>query len=433
MKNAHAFAITWLLYLLCACGGEIVTPPSDAPINSGPSAPPSNGMTSDPAPEVRLVIDSLAGAVTQREINAFKAFMLNQQPPPNPWGGPGSHNAMSTGPGGQQVEAMGMMYELSADIDILNRMIFFVDAFVSTRNDLLPASVGGQRVMWTGRIEKIWAGNAPDSPQADYAGGEHADTMAHIVYCAKLILQTPAIWDKTIPDGDPHGYGATYKARALKYISMSDKSNDEYLLKYFVRPESNLIRNPVGWPISFHTMEAINIMAMLDGAFQRLAECHEILGDDPGRVARYDAIVKASMGESLQGMKHAYQVNGQTVYKWYYYPWDVRHVESVGHGAYDMLGIHRAFNRPVYGFLLEDVVPFANTVVHVIAKRNGKFSNFVDGTESRNDLHAQWLLLADWNPAVFDVAKQAIGKPRTFTDAGLVATILWMKNRRASH
>lgn len=34
---------------------------------------------------------------------------------------------------------------------------------------------------------------------------------------------------------------------------------------------------------------------MLNNGFQRLAECHALLGDDPERVMRYEAIVKASV------------------------------------------------------------------------------------------------------------------------------------------
>jgi hypothetical protein len=66
------------------------------------------------------VIDSLIGPVTQNEINAFKAFMRTQHPPRVPWDF--RHNASSFGPGGRNLEALGMMYKVSSHIDILNRM-----------------------------------------------------------------------------------------------------------------------------------------------------------------------------------------------------------------------------------------------------------------------------------------------------------------------
>src|SRR6185436_15432236 len=128
-----------------------------------------------------MAIDSLSGAVTQNEIDSFKAYMLTQARPQTPWGdlnGTG-HNAWADGPGGNALEAFGLMYEISGDIEILNSMISWTDECVSQRNDLLPASQGGQRVMWTGNIEKVWVPNYPGSAQATYAGAENCDTEAH--------------------------------------------------------------------------------------------------------------------------------------------------------------------------------------------------------------------------------------------------------------
>src|SRR5436190_10808684 len=113
---------------------------------------------SSPSVNAALLIESINGAVTQNEINSFKTYMQSQTPPETPWGdlnGSG-HNAWSDGPGGFGVEAMGMMYEVSHDLAILNRMISWTDYCVSLRNDLLPASKGGQRVCWDGAIDKIW-------------------------------------------------------------------------------------------------------------------------------------------------------------------------------------------------------------------------------------------------------------------------------------
>ena len=66
-------------------------------------------LSSAPA-RVELAIDTLIGPVTQNEINSFKAFIQNQVPPNAPWDF--RHNAWSFGPGGRNLEALGMMYEL---------------------------------------------------------------------------------------------------------------------------------------------------------------------------------------------------------------------------------------------------------------------------------------------------------------------------------
>src|SRR5689334_4891977 len=110
-----------------------------------------------------MAIDSLSGAVTQNEIDSFKAYMLTQVPPETPWGdlnGTG-HNAWADGPGGNALEAMGLVYEVSGDLSLLTNLIAWTDNCVSQRNDLLAASKGGQRVMWTGKVNKVWVPNAP--------------------------------------------------------------------------------------------------------------------------------------------------------------------------------------------------------------------------------------------------------------------------------
>src|SRR6185312_11133299 len=102
----------------------------------------------------QMAIDSLTGAVTQNEINSFKTYMATQVPDPTPWGalnGTG-HNAWADGPSGNALEAMGLMYEVSGDTQILTNLIAWTDKCVSERNDLMSAANGGQRVMWTGKI-----------------------------------------------------------------------------------------------------------------------------------------------------------------------------------------------------------------------------------------------------------------------------------------
>jgi len=382
-----------------------------------------------------MVIESITGEVTQKEIEAFKTFMQTQTPPSNPWGAVNGNNAMSTGIAGRQVEAMGLMYEITADPEILNRMILFVDAFVAARNDFVPLSQGGQRVLWTGKVEKAWMAFPPTSSASGYAASEHAEIISHIVYSAKLILQTPSIWNKTVPDGNPHGYGATYKERAIKYIEIADESNDEYLLKYYVNPNTNLIRNPANWPVSYFTVQSNMSTMLITGALQRLAECHVMLGKDLRRVTQYDAIVKASVREVIEGMKNQYDVGGKPVYVWYISAanasLNMKTVETVSRAAYEMLGLYRAFQRGVYGIQPREMIPFANTLAYVIAKAYGRFAGTVDGRGGlKEGVATEWIVLADWNPAVYEL----VAKPMSAAtlDAYNVALILWMKHRLAT-
>jgi hypothetical protein len=387
--------------------------------------------------EAALIIESLDGPVTTNEIKAFKAFMQRQTPPRTPWDS--SHNAWAFGSGGRNLEALGMMYEVSGDMEILNQMISWSDQCVSQRNDLMSATNGGQRVMWTGKIDKVWCPEAPTVRNAKYAGCETEDVIAHIIYCAKLILQHPALWKTTVPDGNSYGYGVTYLDRAKSYIAKCDEANDDYFLKWFVEPGTKLIRSPTNqpvWKAINNNVDAINRQMMFDGGYQRLAECHEILGDNPERVKQYDDVVKASVTECIAGIKNFAPrvVNGHMVYNWHYFPWSKTNSESVGHAAYDVLGIYRASLRRVYGVSLTDVTPLANTVVYVIAKGSNTFAATVDGKgSSGNYMLGEWIVLADWNPAVYDlVAKAAIASGRYANNANLTAHILWLKHRRAA-
>lgn len=151
-----------------------------------------------------LKIEALSGSVTPTELDSFKTFMKAQRPPVTPWQGPG-HNAWSFGPGGRNLEAMGMMFEATGDLEVLNLMVAWSDECVSQRNDFLSEERGGRRVMWTGRVEKVWCPEAPTHKNALYAGCETEDAIAHFVYCAKLILQRPALWRRTVSDGNPRG------------------------------------------------------------------------------------------------------------------------------------------------------------------------------------------------------------------------------------
>src|SRR3954468_20731355 len=83
-----------------------------------------------------LAIDSITGPITAHELDAFRAFIRTRNPPPNTWGTGREHNALGDGAPGRDLEAMAMMYEATHDAEILQRIVFFADAFVAMRNDL---------------------------------------------------------------------------------------------------------------------------------------------------------------------------------------------------------------------------------------------------------------------------------------------------------
>src|SRR6202021_144055 len=111
-----------------------------------------------------------------------------------------------------------------------------------------------------------------------------------------------------------------------------------------------------------------NRQMMFTSGFQRLAEAHTILGDNPSLVAQYNAIVQATINQDLTGMVHydQYTKNGQTVYDWGYYPTTDAPEATEIHAEYDLIGVWRAFNNTNYGVTLAPLVPFANTMVDVV-------------------------------------------------------------------
>ena len=366
--------------------------------------------------------------------------MQVQTPPQTPWGAlngtNGDHNEWADGTGGRELEAMGEMYEVSTNITILNLMISWADDCTSQRNDLMSAADGGQRVMWTGKIDEVWCPNEPTSPDAGYAGSENEDVEGHVAFCAKLILETPSIWNTTVPDGDPYGYGTTYYQRATNYLARCDQANEEYSLKWFIQAGTSLIVAPTNaaWVAFNENVSANNRQMMFTSGFQRLAEAHQILGDNPSLQAQYDAIVLATVNQDLTGMINfdPYTKDGQPVYDWGYYPTNNAPESTEIHAEYDIIGIYRAFNRTNYGLTLSPLVPFANTMVDVIYLGTNTFAGDVSGgSGGQSPIYSGWILSADWNPEVYTVvAGAAYAKGWFKTSADIEAGILWMKNRR---
>jgi hypothetical protein len=374
-----------------------------------------------------MLVESLDGSVTANEIAAFTAFMKTQ-----PAEGDNNHNHWVYGSGGKNIEALGMIYEISRDREILDEMIRFADAALAARND--PES---GRVIWTGKRELCWPNAPTNSASAKYSGSENGDVIGHIAYCAELILKTPGIWTNRLAIGDSKRLGATYRERALTFIREMDRSVDSFVLPWFVSAtDSNHYRwpdtplytfNKGGTPIPW------NQQTMLSGGFLRLAECHEILGDDPARVKKFYAIVAANMNWFLSDL-HPYQRDGRTVYDWGYSLG--RKSEDVPHGGYDIWGLCRAFENGRFNIPAVTTTNFANTLYFVIYDPVKKvFHMRVDGRDvnksARNSLPASWTLLTKYFPNADLYRAAATANLSSAKTRPLEAAfILYMKNQR---
>ncbi|KAJ1937472.1 hypothetical protein FBU59_004737, partial [Linderina macrospora] len=77
-----------------------------------------------------MTVESFDGPVTKKEIDSFKASMQALKP------STASANEWAQGHSGENTKALGMMYEISNDVTILNKMLTFCDTVLSIRNDM---------------------------------------------------------------------------------------------------------------------------------------------------------------------------------------------------------------------------------------------------------------------------------------------------------
>jgi hypothetical protein len=367
-----------------------------------------------------MAVDSLTGPITANEITSFKNYMATTTIAAN-----NSGNAWVFGATGHECRGLGLMYEAIGDIAMLNRMIQYADTALAGRNNPVTGVV-----MWTGKRELCW----PNSfTEPVYTSCESGEVAGRILFCARLILQTPSIWNNTVAVGDPRGYGATYKARALKYLTECDKTIDTFIVPIWVRPAiSNRIYAPSNWNGdggAANAPVAWNRIAMFLAALQRSAECHEILGDDPNRVTSQYAIVTSNV-QWFHSKAVPYVKNGFNCYHWYYSATTTKKEEVwENHGALDIRMLWDAYQRGI-GLSKAEMMKYANTFQYSVWT-GSDFHAFFDGTDgtigTRVYTKGEYIDLADFVPAIFTTVANA-DKSHT-SDASMIGPILWMKDR----
>jgi len=382
-----------------------------------------------------MTLQSLYGNVTPTEVSSFKSFMAGQ----TPLAGQTYDNTIADGTAGMEAEALGLMYEVTNDPALLNEMIVFADQFLALRNNTNTGSI-----MWTGNRDPVWLTKPPTNSdgsinsQAGYAGCENNDIVGHIAFCARLILETPSLWNVTVPDGNPKSYGVTYFQRAQTYIAQTDITQDAYMLKWFINTSNYQIVGPTSsaWTSLNENVNAYNRQMMFLNGFQRLSECHQLLGDSPSRVAEYDAIVKAAINIFIAAQQ-PYFTNGVPVSNWTYAPGSGGSEDNTLHSTYDIWGITRAWESGRYGVTNGTMVPFANTLQYVMNVSTNHISYYVNGTSSpnspRNFIYPGWMPIACFGPLTYSImANMDIAQGSQGSTAIYDALILWVKNARAT-
>jgi hypothetical protein len=265
----------------------------------------------------------------------------------------------------------------------------------------------------------------------------------HVAYAAKLLLENEKLWNVKVGDGDPHRFGATYREHATRYVREMDRTLESFILTWLVQPgtlryytpnsalyeaaaKAGSGNRPVPW----------NQQTMLNNGFQRMAECHALLGDAPERVKHYEAIVKASVDWFFSSVERV-TVKDHVCYKWaYVFEEPPRHSEDLGHGGEDVAGLYRAYLSGRYGITAVMMEPFANTVLFVMRTPEGKFIPRVDGVlnphgHGPGGLGGKWLGLAEFAPELFPIVCN-INRGRIKSSPEITADILWQRQRRAA-
>lgn len=387
--------------------------------------------TEKPSPGPRLTIENFTGPVTATEITAFKDHISKVQPPAT-----ADRNVYVYGNPGKMIEACGLMFEVTGDIEILDRMLLFCDAALSGRNDLAPKEKGGQRIVWTGNIEPVWPSSQPDVTPAG-AGIEQGSVLAHMLYAAKLILQHTDLWNKQVAIGNEKGFGVTYKERALTYITQADHVIDNWILPHFIRrnkkfyfpeaPNTYKPGDPAPW----------NQLFMLTNGLIRLSQCHTLLNDAPDRIKKYDELVTVNIKWFKENVTAYTAASGNKCWKFNYALGS--RMEDTNHFAYDSEGMWLAYDAGKYGVTREDMLAIANTYYNVVlgTVNNNRFAGYVDGTTGSghaggdNYVRDEYIYLATIRTDKYlltGAIEQSSGK--LYVSPQITARLLWLKDRR---
>ena len=343
--------------------------------------------------DTNLVVDSTAGDVDQNEVDTFISFMTNT-------GGVNANAVFPTnalgdnlayGTPGLNLEAINYMYRITGDMmvnnpnlstehmQLMNLAISWSECFILLRNDQVN---GGHQVMWTGNVDPVWQTYATGTAEAGYAGSENGDTAGHILFTALNILQTPSIWNQTVPDGNPNNFGVTYLQRAQTYINMMENTTQNYFTKYFINTSTYQIVPPTSpaWTVFNENMDAWNRQFLLTNDYLRLAQCHAILGDNPTLQTLYTNIVKTSVNAYVanalpvtasQTVSTSYPAKEAVYDSGYGNEGDVTGQttgNSSSHTSYEFQGLARTYEAgPAYSSTtLMNMERYANTVEYAM-------------------------------------------------------------------
>jgi hypothetical protein len=321
-----------------------------------------------------MSVDSFSGPPTTNEIKSFISY-INSIEPVTWLNTTNMANEYAQGHSGEAIKAMGLMYEITGNKNILDRMLHFVDILLPQRNDILIPPKG-HRIAWTGTIAPIWPGNV-ENPAS--AGAEQGDSVGHLAYCARLILTKKDLWNMTVDDGDRFHHRSTYLERAKTYLAQANTTISQFLFAYLLdlKDKEHYFFTKAS-PYKSGESLPWNQQMMISYGLENVAVAYQILGDDAVLVKKYDEIVQANL-QWFWSVVQRKTKNNKPIYDWGYSP-DQRGVEDSNHGSLDIAGFSRAYILNRYNITDAMMIPFANTLVEVMTLSNSTYAGRVDGT-----------------------------------------------------
>jgi len=400
-----------------------LTPPvvpadAGAPVEAGPAAAfcgaGTNRLGPPTAAELKLVDDQ------------FKAS------PPEP-AGTNQGNNFAYGGAADRLGQMRSMYGLTGDLWYLDRAIKFADHMLAARNH---PDTG--RVIWTGKREPCWPNKADTAPDAAYCGPETGAVASQLLQVASMIFQKAELSSRTVGGGDPNAFGATYGARARTYLREAIRTMD-WVVAHFVDPSrGNQIHSPAdpGYAALGPTYAKAagrsvpwNQQDMVTGPLSGIDDILLLLNEEPARVAANRVVIETSLDWFIaELLANQYVVNGVTVYKWGYNPGDLKHVENLAHASADINALFNAYRRGRLGIERATLVPIANTFHELVAKTDGTYAAYVDGTGMRAAVSTSWTNYEEFRPGIVARLVPALAVTAT-TPPGAALTALNLRKR----
>lgn len=377
----------------------------------------------------KLVLTS-KGMLTKEELDAFKGYMMYNSALQVPTS-PQYDNTWVFRALGKSMGACTRLFEITYDLTFLNRVIEYADAALYTRN----GQPGGdfRIVGWTGEPNDIWPSTGAEEEKIDGAV-EQGAVLARIAYCARLILQTPSIWNLRVAADDRYYYGTTYKKRAETYLRMCDEMYDTWLTRFvhpgdqvFYRRNSTAFIEPIAWNQALMACDGLTYMA----------QCHEILGN-VSKVTLYDQVVRDNLEFFIKDSWTKISDAGTVCLQWRYSKVadKVRHAEDLNHASLVANVIYNIYLSGHHPYINDITEQLANTMFDIVfctRDDQGRFPGRINGAYEGKymdsyvrDDHMQLTdIRKDWYDKVLE-----INKARWPGNMPMVGRALWCKTRR---